>query len=133
MGRLSDTDANALLDSLFGSASPATYYFGLSTTQPTSAGGNITEPSGGAYARVSVTNNSTNFPAAASRSKSNGTAITFPSPSGSWGTVGWWVIMTASSGGTMRSSGALNNASTIASGDPAPAFGVGAFVISCPS
>lgn len=132
MGRLSDADANALLDSLYGSGTPATRYYGLSTTQPANDGTNITEPSGGSYARVAVTNNSTNWPAASARAKSNGTAMMFPSPTGSWGVIGWWVEMSASSGGTMKDSGALNNPGAVNSGDPAPGWGVGGFVITCP-
>lgn len=129
---LTDTQANADLDARYGSGSPATIYFGLSTTLPTNSGSNITEPSGGSYARVAVTNNSTNFPAASARSKSNGTAITFPSPTGSWGTVGYWIEMSASTGGSLRAFGALNSSQTVSSGDQAPTFAAGAFVVSIP-
>ncbi len=41
----------------------------------------------GAYARVSITNDATNWPAAAAGAKSNGTAITFPTATVAWGTV----------------------------------------------
>ena len=119
MGRLSDADANNMLDSRFGSvavAIPATYYVGLSTTLPTNTGTNVTEPSGGLYARVAVTNNATNFPAAAARSKSNGTVITFPTASASWGTVTHFVLYDASTGGVFRAWGALAAAQAIASG-----------------
>jgi hypothetical protein len=108
MGRLSDADANNMLDSRFGSvavAIPATYYVGLSTTTPTNTGTNVTEPAGGSYARVAVTNNATNFPAAAARSKA--------------------------SAGTFRGWGALAAAQAIASGGT-PDFPIGALVIDSP-
>lgn len=60
--------ANAQIQSaLYGGSSlgaPATWYVGWSTTQPNQDGSNVTEPSGNGYARVAVTNNATNFPAA---------------------------------------------------------------------
>lgn len=95
--------ARAIADSQFGSGSPATWYLGLSTTQPNADGSGFTEPVGGSYGRVAITNNSTNFPAAATASgvtsKKNGAKFTFPNPTGNWGTVGWYGFFTASSGG----------------------------------
>lgn len=76
-----------LLDHVFGNAAysaPATLHVGLSSTTITDAGANITEPSTGGYARVAVTNNATNFPAASGGAKSNGTAITFPTATADW-------------------------------------------------
>lgn len=35
-------------------AFPATYYIGLSSTEPNESGGNVTEPSGGGYTRVAI-------------------------------------------------------------------------------
>lgn len=110
-----------LADSQFGAGSttysPATWYLGLSTTEPNDDGSNFTEPSGGSYARVEVTNNSTNFPAASTSSgvttKTNGTDFEFADPTGNWGTVIYWGWFTASSGGTPQYTGRLNKASTI--------------------
>lgn len=82
--------ANKLLDYNFGRTSytvPTTYYVLLSTTTISSTGTGATEPSGGAYARVAVTNNKTNFSAASSNTLSNATAITFTESSASWGTI----------------------------------------------
>ena len=112
-----------LLDHLLGGPDytrPATVYFALFTTAPTeSAGG--TEVSGGSYARVAVTNNSTNFPAATSPSgvgtKLNGTAIIFPQSSGSWGTVTHFGIFDAASGGNMLIYGTLTSARAVTTGD----------------
>lgn len=100
----SDARERQVLDALFGSGSPATWYWGLSTTQPNDDGSGFTEPVGGSYARVAYTNNTTNFPAATTTSgrtvKKNGTKVTWPNPTGSWGLIGFYGLFTALSGGT---------------------------------
>jgi hypothetical protein len=100
----SDSRERILADSQFGSGatsySPATWYFGLSTTTPNDDGSNFTEPSSGSYARVAVTNNTTNFPAATTVSgetrKTNGAKITWPNPTANWGTITHVVVFTTS-------------------------------------
>lgn len=85
---------NKVLDHVLGGpdfARPATVYVGLYTVAPTDAGGG-TEVTGVNYARVAVTNNDTNFPAATTVSskaeKKNANAITFPTAgAGGYGTV----------------------------------------------
>lgn len=121
-GSFFDYWENKVLDKFLGSdatAIPATVYAALSTTTPTDAGGNITEPSGNNYSRVAVTNNSTNFPNASGGAKSNGAAITFPTASGSWGTVTHVVFYDASSAGNALFYADLTVAKAIASGDTA--------------
>jgi hypothetical protein len=94
-----------------------TLYLALFTVAPTENGGG-TEVAGYGYTRLSITNNPTNFPAASSGQKSNGTAFTFPAASGgSWGTVSHWALMSASSSGDMLFFGAFNAAKTIADTD----------------
>lgn len=126
----SDARERAVLDALFGSGSPATWYWGLSTTPPNDDGSNFTEPSGGSYARVSYTNNSTNFPAATTTSgrsvKRNGAAVTWPNPTGTWGVVGWWGLFTASSGGTPDFTQALDATIAPKSGNTPVQFDVNA-------
>lgn len=111
-------------------AKPATVYVGLSTAacSDSSVG---TEVSGGSYARVSVTNNSTNWPGPTTNNGtvSNGTAITFPSPTANWGSITHWFISDASSGGNLLWCAALTTAKTVNNGDAAPSFGVGALSI----
>lgn len=78
-----------VLDHVLGNAAytaPATVYVALFTAAPTDAGGG-TEVTGGSYARVAVTNNATNWPAAAAGLKSNGTVVTFTTATANWGTV----------------------------------------------
>jgi len=43
---------------------PTAIWVGLSSTTPTSSGTNVTEPTGGAYARIQLTNAGNPFPAA---------------------------------------------------------------------
>lgn len=81
---------NKLLDHVLGPAAftpPATVYVGLSTTVPNDDGTNFTEPAGGGYARVAVTNSPANWPAAALGQKKNAITITFPIATAPWGTI----------------------------------------------
>jgi hypothetical protein len=95
---------------------PATVYISLYNLAPTDAGGG-TEVSGISYARVAVTNNATNWPAAVNGSKANGTIITFPIPGGSWGTILAFGIHDAPTGGNLLRYGTLNVSKTIDTGD----------------
>jgi len=127
MGSFSDYLENELLDHVFGASAytaPGTLYVGLSTTDPTDPGTGITEPAGGSYARVAVTNNLTNWPAAVGGAKANGTAITFPTATGSWGTVGWFFLADAATAGNVLGHAALTASKTIDSGDTA-SFAIG--------
>jgi hypothetical protein len=103
MSSFSDYLENELLDHVFGASAytaPATLYVALFTAAPTDAGGG-TEVTGGSYARAAVTNNLTNFPAAASGAKSNANAITFATATADWGTVVAAGIFDALSGGNL--------------------------------
>ena len=129
MGSFSDYLENEILDDIFGNAAysvPATLYIGLWTSalSDSSTGSTAGEVSGGAYARVSMTNNSTNWPAASSGAKANGTAITFPQATGSWGTVTYFCILDASTAGNILGWGALTVSKAIANGDTA-SFAIG--------
>lgn len=130
MSALSAYLENALNDHVLGSTSftkPATVHFALFTAAPTESGGG-TEVSGGSYARVAVTNNSTNFPNSSGGAKSNNTAITFPTATASWGTVTAFGVFDAASGGNLLYFGNLGTSRTIASGDTAR-FAAGDFSI----
>lgn len=124
---------NAILDHVLGGGDytrPATVYVALFTdtnTQTQRDAGTVTEVSGSAYARVSVTNNSTNWPAASSGSKSNGTAITFPTPTGSWGTVTAFGVYDASTAGNLLYHGDLTASQAVASGNTV-SFAISALV-----
>lgn len=115
-----------ILDHVLGGADytrPATVYVSLHTADPGETGAN--ETSGTDYARKSVTNNDTNWPAASAGNKSNGAAITFATPgSGGWGTVTHFGIWDASTNGNFLFGGALSVSKTINQGDVV-SFGVG--------
>lgn len=102
-GSKSDYLENKILDLVVGGQAyspPASLYFGLLTVAPTDAGGG-TEVTGGGYARVAVTNNLTNFPAASAGSKQNASPITWPGATAAWGTAVAVGIYDAASGGNL--------------------------------
>lgn len=103
---LSDYFENQILGQIFGNYSytnPTTYYVGLWTTTlgDTSTGSTAGEPSGGSYARVSVTNNSTNWAAASGGATSNSTLIAFPMATAAWGTISYVGLCDAATNGNM--------------------------------
>lgn len=117
-----------VLDHILGNAAyaaPATVHIALYTVTPTDAGGG-TEVSGGSYARAAVTNNVTNWPAAAAGLKSNGTAITFPAPTANWGVIVAFGIFDAAAAGNLLYWGPITPNKTVNNLDPAPSFAVGA-------
>lgn len=127
MAGFTDYLENEILDHLFGGATydvPATLYIGLSTTTPTDAGGNITEPSGNNYARCSVTNDKDSWTDAASGALENEVDFTFNTASGSWGTISHFVLYDASSEGNALAFGALSESKAVGSGDT-PKFNAG--------
>lgn len=118
----------AVLDHVFGktaSTQPTNLWVGLSTTTPTEAGGNFTEPSAGAYARVSTDPTDWNAAVAGDPSiTDNAGALTFPTATASWGTVTHFGIWSASTAGTLRIFGALTANKTIDT-DDTPQFAAG--------
>lgn len=134
MGRLATAYVNNVLDMAFSKATngfPTTFYIGLSTSEPTDVGGSVTEPVGGSYARVAVTNNATNWPAASARSKSNGTLIAFPTATGSWGFVTHYIIMDAASGGNFVGWGELAVPVNVITGANV-SFPIGELIVNAP-
>jgi hypothetical protein len=122
---------NALLDHCFGLTTytgPTNTYVALGTDSPPNDT-TFTEVTGNAYARVAVTNNTTNWPNASSGQKSNGAAVTFPTatPSG-WGTVTCFAIYDNSPGGNQLGWGGLSVSKTVNAGDT-PSFAIGALLI----
>lgn len=129
----SDYLKNAVLNGVLGGSAfslPGTVYLALSTATFSSAstGASMTEVSGGSYARVAVTNNSTNWPAASGGTKASGAVFTFPTATGSWGTVTSVYIVDASSSGNILYGCDLTSSRSIASGDTA-SFASGAITL----
>jgi hypothetical protein len=141
MAAMSDYLENKLIDYLFRGQSfttPTGLYVGLLTAAPSDTGGG-TEVSGNGYARQNLAPSLTNWAgtqAAASTVASSGTsgttsnnsAITFPSPSASWGTVTHFAIYDALTSGNLLFYGSLTISKTINQGDtvsfPAAALSV---------
>lgn len=111
-----------LLDHIGGNGSytAPTPYVGLYTAAPTDAGGG-TEVSGNSYARVDA---SSLFGAASGTTMSNDGAITFPTATGSWGTVTHFGIFDAPTAGNLLVWGALSVSKAVGSGDTA-SFAIG--------
>jgi hypothetical protein len=96
---------------------PTSLKFKLSTTAPNTDGTNITEPSGGSYAAVTVTCNTGNFAAPSGAGGTNNTGtISFPTPTASWGTITHLVVTDQAD--NLLWYATLPTAKTPASGDP---------------
>lgn len=91
--------------------SPTTVYMALFTAAPSDAGGG-TEVSTNNYARTAIT-----FGAASSGAISNSSAVTFPTPSGSWGACTHFGIFDAATVGNLLYWGALTQTETPLSGN----------------
>jgi hypothetical protein len=89
----------------------ASPYVALFTSDPTDAG-TSTEVSGGSYARTAVT-----MGAPSNGVSTNSADVTFPTATGTWGTVGWIGIYDASTSGNLLYHTALDVSKTVTSGD----------------
>jgi hypothetical protein len=90
---------------------PADIYLGLSVgSMAEDASG--TELSGSSYARQAIT-----FAAASGGSASSNATVTFPTATGSWGTVAYWSIWDAASSGNMMLHGVFAASKAIGTGD----------------
>lgn len=130
MAAMSDYLENKIIDQVFRGQAftfPTTLYVGLYSVAPSDTGGG-TEVTGNAYARVSVAASLANFAGtqgAASTVASSGTtgttsnnaAITFPTPTASWGSVVAFGIFDAASAGNLLFYGTLTISKTINQGD----------------
>jgi hypothetical protein len=114
MAEMSNYLENALINATLRNTSytsPAAVYVGLYTTDPTDANTG-TEVSGGSYARVAVT-----MGAPSNGVSTNSAAVTFPTATGTWGTVGWIGILDASTSGNLLYHTPLDASKSITSGD----------------
>ncbi len=133
MAAMSNYLENQLVDHIlrgqtFSPTAPASVYVALYTAAPSDSGGGTEIPFTNNYSRVAVSRALTAWAgtqAAASTVASSGTggvtsnnaAITFPVPSGSWGTVTHFAILDASTAGNMLFHGALTVTQTINTGN----------------
>jgi hypothetical protein len=119
MGSFSDYAENKLLDLVLGAQAFARVgnVFASLHTANLLDNGTGTEVSGNNYSRKSITNNLTNFPAAASRAKALAVRQDFAIATGAWGTVTDAGIWDASSSGNLLWADTLAVAKSIGSGD----------------
>lgn len=92
-------------------SSPTTVYVALYSTDPTDADTG-TEISGGSYARQSVT-----FGAPSNGVATNNADVTFPTATGSWGTVTHVGISDSSTAGNLLYHSSLTASKTVGTGD----------------
>ena len=114
MAEISNFLQNAIINATLRNTtytSVATVYVSLWTTDPTDAGSG-TEVSGGSYARTAVT-----FAAPSNGVTTNSADVTFPTATGTWGTVGWIGINDALSSGNLLYHTPLDTSKTVTSGD----------------
>jgi len=123
--------ANRVLDFNFGGTSysqPTNYYFGLSTTTINIDSSGATEPSGGSYARVALTNNKTNWGNASNAALTNSTAVQFTESTASWGTITYVFLSDSLTLGNIWWFDALSPARTVASATTV-LFAIGAITV----
>ena len=114
MAAMSNYFALKLLDHFLGTAStsaPANVFLSLWTSDPTDAGSG-TELSGSAYVRMDI-----NFAAASGGAAASNSTVTFPTATGSWGTITHIGIHDAVSSGNLLYHSSLTASKAIASGD----------------
>ena len=132
---LTNRSHQALLNSLFSKtsnfgalASVPTVHVGLSSTTPTMAGANITEPSTGAYARVATVG--ADWGAATDADPSvllNAAAVEFPTATADWvaaANLTHFTLHDAATAGNVLGWGALDVAKPVLNGDTAT-FAIG--------
>lgn len=80
---------------------PTNIYVALSTADPLDTGAGIAEPSGMGYVRIVMNS----WDAATSRATENTNQITFAQSEGDWGTIAYWAIYDAVTGGNFLAHG----------------------------
>jgi hypothetical protein len=114
--------ANKLLEHQVGKTSYTmpTVYVALSSTTPAVGGTGVTEPSGGAYARVATSG--ATWGTAASGAITNAAAVTFPAATADWASgsnLTYGVLYDASTAGNMLGYGVLSTQKNVLNGDTA--------------
>lgn len=105
-----------LLDHVFkrdaGYTQPSNLYIALSTANPGDDGAGLAEPSGNGYARQLC-----NAWDRTANQVSNTSDVTFDEATGSWGTITYFAVFDALSGGNMLGSGAVSPSQAVVSGN----------------
>lgn len=125
---LSNYTSQAILNSLMGKtsnfgalASAPTVYVGLSSTQPNADGTNVTEPTGGSYARVATSASDWNSATLADPSViDNAVELTFTAATADWlagSNLQYGALYDAPTGGNFLGHGTLATAKPVTNGD----------------
>ena len=117
MAGLSDTYENRALDWVLVTGSPARAagtWLALYTATPTDSTAGTEVANANGYARTAIS-----FDAASGGATANAGDVTFPTATGSWGTVTHWAVVDSAThgGGNIIIYGAFTASKTIASGD----------------
>lgn len=131
---LSDFLENKLLDHILGTASytPGSLYLALFTGDPGETDATTNEVSGGNYARVAISNNTTSFPncsESGTPTKTLSVAVVFPTASAAWGTITHWAIYNAASGANNKLAQGAFSASRVVSTGQTPRVAAGSIII----
>jgi hypothetical protein len=119
-GNLSDYAENEILDHILKTTvytAADNLYVGLSTVtiDDATTGGDVTEPSGGAYARVECNT----WDAADARATENTGAINFAEATGDWGTITDWFVADSTDSGNIIAYGTFSSSKAVGTGDSA--------------
>ena len=116
MSSFTDYTENKVLDHVTGKTSftMPSVWVALFTAAPSDTGGG-TECTGGSYARKSTAGS--DWAAASGGATSNAAAITFVTPTGSWGTATHFALMDASTSGNMLAWAPLTTPQAIGTGN----------------
>ena len=105
--------SNCIMGNLFKTSTnpglPSVFYIGLSTTEPTTGGANVTEPADTAYSRVKLTSLS----APVDGVIYNTEQIGFADSTVDWGTITHFVIYDAQTGGNLLVYNTLDKPRTV--------------------
>ncbi len=118
-GSASTYFANIIMAHVFGKTTytaPSPLYLAAYTSAPSDAGGGA-EVTGGGYARVAITNNTTNFPAPVGGETNLGVVQSFPEATAGWGIITHFGILDAATNGNLIIWGALGTPQSIGVGD----------------
>jgi len=110
---LSAAVRNSMLDTYFGAGS---VWLALTDS-------NGQEPAAGGYTRMEM--ETTDWSAASAGDLTNAVIVTFPAPTGDWGTMTKAKLFSAASAGTELGSGDLTDAVEVKNGDAQPEFLIG--------
>jgi hypothetical protein len=117
MGGFSNYWENKILDHVLGNDTytPPTIYVALSASEPLDDASAVAEPSGNGYARAETC--ASDWSVSSGGSVSNATSITFPTASGSWGTITHFALFDSATGGNMLAYGSLSQPRAISNSD----------------